>query len=64
MIAANGKWCAYGYPSNETHPDWSMIEESADNGDMESTYQRGWITVDLPRPAEMIEVAGDTEVEQ
>lgn len=49
VIAANGKWCAYGY-STEHGPDWSMIEETADNGEMESNYRRIWITVDLPVP--------------
>jgi hypothetical protein len=61
IISANGKWCAYGYPSAMTDPDWSMVEEVADNGEMESSYQRGWITVDLPQPSDTIDVEGTAE---
>ena len=60
VISASGKWCVYGYPSAQTDPDWSMIEEVADNGDFDTTYQRIWITVDLPIP-ETIELTGEVE---
>lgn len=58
VIAANGKWCVYGYPAAETDPDWPFLEETADNGDAESTYRRVWITVDLPVP-ETAEIVGE-----
>jgi hypothetical protein len=60
VIAANGKWAAYGYPSAQDAPDWPMVEEVADNGDFESTYRRLWITVDLPIPEDeaAVEAAG------
>lgn len=61
IISASGKWCVYGFPGAEIEPDWSMLEETADNGEMDSQYQRLWITVDLPLPAQTIEV--DAEVE-
>ena len=60
VISASGKWCAYGYPSAETEPDWAMILEIADNGEVESDYRRIWITVDLPIP-ETIELTGGVE---
>ena len=60
VIAPNGKWAAYGYPSAQDEPDWSMIEEVADNGDPQYDYQRIWITVEIPVP-EALEVTGDVE---
>lgn len=60
VISASGKWCAYGYPSAEADPDWAMIEEIAGNGELDTTYRRIWITVDLPIP-ETAEVAGEVE---
>lgn len=59
VVSPTGKWAAYGYPSAQKELDWSMVEEIADNGEMESTYQRGWITVDLPVPKSVVEVQGD-----
>ncbi len=59
VVSPDGKWAAYGYPM--TDPSWSMIEEVADNGDYgdyERSYQRFWITAELPVP-EPQEVAGD-----
>jgi hypothetical protein len=56
VVAADGKWAAYGYPSAQTDPDWSMIEEVADNGDDYTSYRRLWITVDLPIPEKSVEV--------
>jgi hypothetical protein len=56
VINPAGKWCAYGYPSQE--PDWDMCMEMADNGEQEDNYQRGWIEVDLPVPPENVVVAG------
>jgi hypothetical protein len=58
VINPAGKWCAYGYPGAQTDPDWSMVEEVADNGDFENDYQRGWIEVDLPVPQSLITVEG------
>ena len=58
VVSASGKWAAYGYPSAQTEPDWSMIEEVADNGEMDATYSRIWITVDLPIPA-TVELVGE-----
>lgn len=60
VISANGKWCVYGYPGTQENPDWSMIEETADNDEMDSTYRRLWITVDLPVP-EVVEIDGNVE---
>lgn len=57
VVGPDGKWAAYGYPGAQTDPDWSMVEEVADNGDFESTYQRFWITVELPIPEEVFEIA-------
>lgn len=56
VVSPNGKWAAYGYPSAQDQPDWAMVEEVADNGDMEATYQRLWITVELPLPQEAAEI--------
>lgn len=63
VISSSGKWCAYGYPGAQLDPDWPMVEEVADNGEMDSQYQRGWITVDLPQPKELVEVDGVAEKE-
>jgi hypothetical protein len=58
VISASGKWAAYGYPNAQQEPDWAMVEEVADNGEEWTSYQRGWITVDLPQPKEVVEVDG------
>jgi hypothetical protein len=63
VVSPDGKWAAYGWPDAMTSPDWAMVEEVADNGDFESTYQRIWITVELPLPEKVIEVAAEA-VEQ
>ena len=56
VVSADGKWCAYGYPSAQVDPDWSMVEEVADNGnDPCFGYQRLWITAELPVP-DMVEI--------
>ena len=60
VIGPNGKWAAYGYPAAERDPDWSMVEEVADNGEEIGSYQRLWITVDLPDPKE-IEIEATVE---
>jgi len=61
VISAEGKWCAYGYPSAQDDPDWSMIMEVADNGgDIVGDYRRVWITVDLPEP-QTAEVVGTVQ---
>ena len=63
VISPSGKWAAYGWgqyesPPSTDHPDWTMIEEVATPGDMDSAYRRVWITVDLPMP-EVAEVTGE-----
>ena len=59
-IGPDGRWCAYGYPSAQTEPDWSMVEEVADNGgDTCFEYRRVWITVELPDYPAPIEVTGE-----
>jgi len=50
VISPDGKWCAYGYPGAMTNPDWSMVEEVADNGEASFEYKRVWITAELPIP--------------
>lgn len=60
VVSPDGKWCAYGYPSAQKDPDWSMVEEVADNGDFESTYQRMWITAELPIPDDEVEITADS----
>lgn len=50
VISPDGKWCAYGYPGVMKDPDWSMVEEVADNGEPSYEYKRLWITVELPIP--------------
>jgi hypothetical protein len=65
VISPSGKWAAYGWGQHESplsidNPDWAMVEEVADNGEMESTYYRIWITVDLPIP-KTIELTGEVE---
>lgn len=62
IVSPDGRWCAYGYPSAEKDPDWPMMEEVADNCDDPChSYQRVWLTVELPVP-EPVEVAAKTEV--
>lgn len=56
VVSPGGKWAAYGYPAAQKEPDWAMVEEVADNGDFESTYQHVWITVELPLPESVTEV--------
>jgi hypothetical protein len=50
VVSSDGKWCAYGYPGAMKDPDWSMVEEVADNGEASFDYKRMWITVELPVP--------------
>jgi hypothetical protein len=57
VVNPDGKWCAYGYPT-DGDPDWDMCMEMADNGDAEYNYQRGFIEVDLPVPPKEITVQG------
>jgi hypothetical protein len=59
VVGPDGRWCAYGYPAAETDPDWSMIEETADEGVYQGSYQHVWITAELP-VHEAIEVEADT----
>lgn len=61
-VSADGRWCAYGYPNAQTEPDWTMVEEVADNGGEFGSYQRGWIEVELPIPSEAI-VSGNAIME-
>lgn len=56
VISSDGKWAAYGYSTAQKDPDWSMVEEVADNGDGVTSYQRVWITVELPMPEPTIDV--------
>jgi hypothetical protein len=55
VVGPDGRWCAYGYPEAMKDPDWSMVEETADNGEYEGSYQHFWITAELPVP-EAIEI--------
>ena len=55
VVAPDGRWSAYGYPGAMKEPDWSMVEEVADNGEPCYEYQRMWITVELPLP-EVLEI--------
>jgi len=50
VVSADGKWAAYGYPSAMKDPDWSMVEEVADNGEEWTSYKRLWITAELVLP--------------
>lgn len=60
IIDANGKWCAHGYPSLGSHPDWDLMDESADDGEPLVCPQRFWVTAELPLPI-VGEVAGKVE---
>jgi hypothetical protein len=60
VVSPDGKWAAYGYPSAMIDPDWSMVEEVADNGEASFNYKRVWITVELPIP-EAEEITGTVE---
>lgn len=53
IINAAGKWCAYGYPEAEGHPDWDMMLEVASPDELGDDFQRGWIEVELPVPQEL-----------
>jgi len=56
VISPEGKWAAYGYPAAQNDPDWSMVEEVADNGEPSYDYKRIWITAQLVMPeAEEVE---------
>jgi hypothetical protein len=50
VVSPDGKWCAYGYPGAMQDPDWSMVEEVADNGEPCYEYKRLWITAELVLP--------------
>lgn len=58
VVGPDGKWCAYGYPGAMADPDWSMVEEVADNGEPSYEYKRIWITAELPVP-EIEDIAGE-----
>lgn len=64
VVSADGRWCAYGYPEAQRDPDWSMMEEVADNGaDDLPRYQRGWIDVDLQIPTDPPDIEGHAKTE-
>lgn len=56
VVSADGKWAAYGYPGAMKDPDWAMVEEVADNGEEWTSYQRVWITVQLPLPEPVVDI--------